>query len=59
MKKDYYEQDVPTPSDQVQQREPTLLDDEITMESIVEEDPLYNRFMYNQLRAMSDMDPFG
>ena len=32
--------------------EPKLLDDEITMESILKEDPLYNRFMYNQLRAM-------
>jgi hypothetical protein len=31
---------------------PRLIDDEITMESIVEEDPLYNQFTYTQLRAM-------
>ena len=31
---------------------PRLIDDEITMESIVEEDPLYNNFTYTQLRAM-------
>lgn len=29
-----------------------LVDDDITMESIIEEDPLYNQFTYTQLRAM-------
>ena len=39
-------------------KEESLVDDTITIESIIHEDPLYNRFSYTQLRAMYQLYAF-
>ena len=38
--------------DRQEMKEETLVDDTITIESIIREDPLYYQFSYTQLRAM-------